>query len=83
MLDTRPRPLPQAATPMSNKPTSCKKQKIHFKEFSLVRWLTPEFPATTAQQSSRLACASYVVRPCLSQEFLAITTGCVLNRLAI
>jgi hypothetical protein len=30
MLDTRPRPLPQAATPMSNKPTSYKKQKAEY-----------------------------------------------------
>lgn len=32
MLDTRPRPLPQAATPMSNKPTSYGKQsRIHIR----------------------------------------------------
>lgn len=32
MLDTRPRPLPQAATPMSNKPTSYREQsRLHLK----------------------------------------------------
>lgn len=35
MLDTRPRPLPQAATPMSNKLTSYKESRIHLKNSSM------------------------------------------------